>query len=287
MGFKVVAIDTAGHGGTQGLPTGGANLESYTRLLGQAVEELGIRKAMFIGHSMGGRLVTQLAASEPDKAIAVILLDAIVGAPWDRMVNVFRVSPVLMAGVGVALVVDTLSTLPVFHDPRQAAKLGRLVAPTIAGHLRRPWRLMGPGISILRSRGSRWMLQQLAQEHVPVFAIHGDRDLAVPLRTAKAAVKESNGQLVVVHKGTHSWVLKDPETLPAIIDELLQGRLGEAYRDAIAEEGVDPDAITVDDIERHLYEPGALVIDLTPPLQFQELPEHHRRPSYHWTVAED
>src|SRR4051794_41987172 len=52
MGFKVVAIDTAGHGGTQGLPTGGANLESYTRLLGRAIDELGIRRSMLAGHSM-------------------------------------------------------------------------------------------------------------------------------------------------------------------------------------------------------------------------------------------
>ena len=80
-GFKVVAIDTADHGSTQGLPTGGANFESYTKLLGRVVDELGINKAIFAGHSMGGRLVTELAAREPDRALAVILLDAIVGEP--------------------------------------------------------------------------------------------------------------------------------------------------------------------------------------------------------------
>src|SRR6478735_6376178 len=82
-GFKVVAIDVANHGGTQGLPTGGANFEEYTKLLGRVVDELGINKAVFAGHSMGGRLVTELAAREPDRALAVILLDAIVGEPWD------------------------------------------------------------------------------------------------------------------------------------------------------------------------------------------------------------
>ncbi len=66
MGFKVVAIDQAGHGGTLGLPTGGASMESYTRLLACAfVDELGIGRAVFMGHSMGGRLVTELAANEP------------------------------------------------------------------------------------------------------------------------------------------------------------------------------------------------------------------------------
>ena len=32
---------------------------------GRVVDELGIRKAVFAGHSMGGRLVTELAADEP------------------------------------------------------------------------------------------------------------------------------------------------------------------------------------------------------------------------------
>ena len=62
MGFKVVAIDTAGHGGTLGLPTGGATMADYAELLGRVVDELGIRRAVFMGHSMGGRLVTELVA---------------------------------------------------------------------------------------------------------------------------------------------------------------------------------------------------------------------------------
>ena len=36
-GFKVVAIDTANHGSTQGLPTGGADFEAYSRLVGRVI----------------------------------------------------------------------------------------------------------------------------------------------------------------------------------------------------------------------------------------------------------
>src|SRR5688572_23379739 len=90
MGFKVVAIDVAGHGATQGLPTGGDDLESYTRLLARVLDELGVRRAVFAGHSMGGRLVTQLAASDPDRAIAVVLIDAVVGETWDRLIRMSR-----------------------------------------------------------------------------------------------------------------------------------------------------------------------------------------------------
>src|SRR5262252_4094264 len=111
LGFKVIAIDTAGHGGTLGLPTGADSLEAYTRLLARALDHLGVERAVLAGHSMGGRLVTELAATEPERAIAVILLDAIVGDPWDRMVNVFRLCPPLLVGIGITLAVDTLTTV--------------------------------------------------------------------------------------------------------------------------------------------------------------------------------
>lgn len=280
-GFKVVAIDMAGHGGTQGLPFGGGYLGSYSALMGQAVTELGIRKAIFAGHSMGGRVVAQLAANQPNRTIAALLIDAIVGDQWDRMVNVFRISPPLLAGMGLALAVDTASTAPLFHDPSQAAKLGRLLTPTIVGHATRPWRMVGPAVSILRSRGSRHILEALADREVPTFVIHGERDLIVPICTARSAAQRSNGELIVVKRASHSWLLKDPETLPAIVAELLDGRLGDAIRQAITAAG----AGSVDELESIMYEPGAPILELTPELTFTHLDESHRRPRYTWENA--
>src|SRR3954465_15572040 len=37
-GFKVIAIDVAGHGGTEGLRIGGGDLSSYADLLGRVVD---------------------------------------------------------------------------------------------------------------------------------------------------------------------------------------------------------------------------------------------------------
>jgi pimeloyl-ACP methyl ester carboxylesterase len=283
LGFKVIAVDTAGHGGTLGLPTNAQSLKSYAELLGRVLDHLGVREAVLAGHSMGGRLVTELAASQPERAIGVVLLDAIVGHTWDRMVNLFRVFPPLLVGIGATLVVDTVSTVPWFRDPRQAMKLGRLVAPTLVGHARRPWRLLGPMTSILRSRGTRWMLEKLRQERIPVFAIHGDLDVAVPLQTAKDAASRSRGDLVVVKGATHSWLLKDPETLPAIMHELMRGRLGTAVLKARLQHGLDVDA-TDDDIERELYAPDALVLELTPRQRFHDHEDLHRPPKYRWKV---
>jgi pimeloyl-ACP methyl ester carboxylesterase len=283
MGFKVIAIDVAGHGGTQGLPTGGENLESYTQLLARVLDELGVRRALFAGHSMGGRLVTQLVAEQPDRAIAVVLVDAVVGDCWDRLIRISRFAPPVLLGVAAVLALDTLSTLPWLRDPSQAVKLGRLVVPTLWGHARRPWRLLGPAVSMLRSQGSREMLEKLADERIPVVVIHGDRDIAVPYRTAVDAARRSGGTLVTIHGGTHSWVLKDPETLPAVIAELLDGPLARVRAAFLAGEKLEPDA-TPEEMELAFLAPHALVRRLTPAPELRTGRQQHRRARYHWTV---
>ncbi len=284
LGFKVIAVDTAGHGGTLGLPTGAQSLQSYAALLGRVLDHLGVGPAVLVGHSMGGRLVAELAAREPERAIAVVLLDAIVGDTWDRMVNVFRLFPPLLVGTGATLLVDTMTTVPWFRDPQQALKLGRLVAPTIQGHARRPWRLLGPIASILRSGSSRWMLDRLREERIPVFAVHGDRDIAVPMATAKDAARRARGDLVVVKGGSHSWLLKDPETMPGIMHTLMRGRLGTAVLRAKLERGVDPVDATDDEVEAVLYAPDALVLDLTPRHRHTDTEDLHKPPRFTWKV---
>jgi pimeloyl-ACP methyl ester carboxylesterase len=281
-GYKVIAIDTANHGGTQGLPTGGANFEEYTKLLGRVVDELGINKAVFAGHSMGGRLVTELAARQPERALAVILLDAIVGEPWDRIVAASRLNPFLLLGIGGILLADSVSTMPFVRDPRQAVKFGRLVAPMVKGHALNPLHLAGPGVSILRSRSSKWMLQKLAREHVPLVAIHGDRDIVVPLATARSAAKLAKGMVVVVEGGRHSWLLKDPETLPAILREMFDAPASRAARARdFAAMGLDPDA-SLDEIEAAFYEPDAPILALTPEIDLEAIVPGPRRPRFRW-----
>ncbi len=279
-GFKVVAIDMAGHGGTQGLPQGGGRLGDYGELMSRCIEELGIRSAVLAGHSMGGRVVAQLAARHPDQAVAVLLIDAIVGDVWDWMVRVFRVTPPLMGALGLALVADTASTLPLFADPVQARKLGRLVTPTMVGHAMQPWRLLGPGLSIMRSRGSHKVLDELAANEVPTFVIHGDRDFVVPVCTASSAASRANGQLVVVKDAQHSWLLRDPETLPAIVTELLAGLLGDAIRAGLPAAGADD----IDELEAAFYEPDAPILSLTPVETWTGTTTEARPPAYRWVV---
>ena len=285
MGFKVIAIDVAGHGGTQGLPYSGQSLPTYAELLGRVIDELGIERYVLAGHSMGGRLVTQLAAADPDRVIALMLIDAIVGDTWDKMVYAFRLSPPLLAGVGTALIVDSLTIFPTIRNPVQAVKFARLLVPTVVGHVMRPWRLLGPLLSILRSRSSRYALDVIAEAEVPVFVLHGDRDFPVPHRTAREASKRAGGTLITIKGAGHSWLLRDPETMPAIFAHLLPGELGEAIRRGLRRAGVRSKDPSIDRIEQAMYADGARILALTPLDSATRIAGRHHRPKFEWTVS--
>lgn len=282
MGFRVIAVDTAGHGATQGLPLSGQSLNDYAELLGRVVDELGIERFVVAGHSMGGQLITRMAATRPEQVMGVVLIDAIVGDTWDRMVYLFRVAPPLLSAVGGLLLVDSVSVVPAFSDPRQAAKLVRLVVPTLAGHLLQPWRLLGPMWTILRSRSSRYALDELARHEVPVFVLHGSLDLAVPHRTARDTARRTDGVLVTIEGAGHSWLLRDPETLPAIVAELLAAELGEGIRRSLRAAGVRRKHPTLEDVERVCYAPDAAVLALAPADPHKVVVGRHRRPKYRW-----
>jgi hypothetical protein len=105
----------------------------------------------------------------------------------------------------------------------------------------------------------------------------------VPIQTARDAAKRARGELIVVHNATHSWPLKDPETMPAIVADLLQDSLGEACRVAVTKEGLPLDKEGIADIEGVLYKRRALVFDLTPELRFEKTEVRRGRPRYRWT----
>jgi hypothetical protein len=137
----------------------------------------------------------------------------------------------------------------------------------------------------MRSRSSGWMLERLALLEIPVAVLHGDRDLAVPLCVGKAAARQCNGDLVIIHGGTHSWLLKDPETLPAVVAHLLDGRLGRAIDEELEAAGLDPAAATPAEIDAALYDPDSGVIALTPPGEDRHDNRFHPAARYRWSVV--
>src|SRR5256714_1216050 len=214
MGFRVLAVDLAGHGHTAGLGVEGWGLTAYRRFLGRVLDGVGVGRAVLCGHSLGGRLLAELAAAEPDRAMALLLVDAAVGQAWDDLASFACWNPALLGVAGASLAADTLQTL--FLTGNQGLKLQGLAMPQAVANAFAPWRLVAPALSVLVSAGSTVTLSRLKDADLPVFVLHGERDQVVPVAAARDAARRAGGEVVVVHGAAPSRVPGGPETLRSI-----------------------------------------------------------------------
>lgn len=230
MGFKVIAIDSAGHGRSDGLGRDGWRWDSYIDLHLRTLDHLGIERALFVGHSMGGRIVTDLASRQPDRAIGVVPINAAIGRGWDMMTRYSRFAPPLYT-LGVSLLVlDTV--ISGVRGRREMRNLARLAAPSVRGRIRSLPSLPGAVWATGYDQGSDEMLRILAKNQVPVAILHGDRDLTIWYPWARHAAEAADATLVRIEGGGHSWLLENPDSLPAILASLLDGPLAEPFDEA-------------------------------------------------------
>lgn len=79
LGHSVLAVDLRGHGDSERLPPW--NVETHVGDLFETLEGLGIERATWVGHSLGGRLVAAAAAAGPERSERLVLLDAAIEVP--------------------------------------------------------------------------------------------------------------------------------------------------------------------------------------------------------------
>ena len=79
-GHRVVAVDLRGHGKSD-KPHQSYTMEVFADDLAWICEQIGLTKAVVIGHSMGGIAAFDLAARYPELTTAVVMLDAAVVLP--------------------------------------------------------------------------------------------------------------------------------------------------------------------------------------------------------------
>lgn len=71
---RVVSVDLRGHGESD-KPQGQYPIAAYADDIAYVIEQLGLGKAVAVGHSMGGITVLQLAAAHPDRVAAIVMVD--------------------------------------------------------------------------------------------------------------------------------------------------------------------------------------------------------------------
>jgi len=266
LGFRVIAIDSAGHGKTAPLGRAGYRWSSYVDLHRRVLDHLGIEQAVLVGHSMGGRIVVDVAAAEPDRVLAVVPTNAAIGGGFDRFTRLGRYVPGLMPlGIGL-LGVDIASTA--VRARRHVGALGKLAAPSLGDRVRALPAMPAAFVATIGDQGSAQRLNRLRDAGVPVIVVHSTGDLTIWYPFARQAAEEAGATLVTVAGGRHSWMIEDPDGLPALVSELLDGALGDAI-DRRARGGIDD-----------MWQPGALGLTLDTP---RSRP-YRLRPRHRWQV---
>ena len=284
MGFMVVAIDMPGHGQTPLPPFPALDLDGYRDEFTAALEVLGIRRAVFLGHSMGGRMVVEVGALRSEQVVALVLVDPVVGPWWDQQMRSVTHAPTAWAPLVLRLAADAASLV----DPHDLDQTSRILSILVRNSLGPsvPLRLLAPAAALVGARASEPKLARLAAAGVPSFVIHGSQDRPVPLECARQAAAALRAQLVVVEGGRHSWLLSDPETLPAIVGNLLGGSLGDAWALGVEQAGLDPSVATLDEVQSAMLAPNSMAGYLSRTVEFIAAGTK-KPPRYRWALAEE
>ena len=260
LGFLVIAIDAAGHGDTRNLPRNAADLADRVDLTVRTLDALGLRQAVFAGHSMGGRMAIQLAAVAPERVLAAVLFDAAAGATFEEAVAGLLKSPPR------ALRAIAIGGYDTHKDPSRldAAERGsylRMLAAILGRNARRPGAVAGAGRAIAQSGDYTPMLHVMREQQIPTMVLHGENDLVVPFDAAVEMADGADATLYKVPDAYHSWMIANPRHGADAMRQLLGGELGEVLRNAADAMGIG----RVDDAaawQRALLEPDALVLEL-------------------------
>ncbi|MHC9292929.1 alpha/beta fold hydrolase [Mycobacterium sp. LTG2003] len=235
---RVVAIDVTGHGETEDMPCAADDFINGTELVLRTLDCLGIGKAIFAGHSMGGRMAIQLAAVAPDRVLAAILFNPAAGSAFDAAISSVLHSPrqMLRAMVGAAY--------DMYRDPflmkvGAIARYLRMATAVTMGNALAPTGFTGAARSLLRSGACTTLLHTLRDRAIPTIVLHGEDDAIVPFENACDIAEDANATLYRVRGACHYWLIAKPAHGADAVRQLLDGALGEALRDLAPTFGVE------------------------------------------------
>jgi pimeloyl-ACP methyl ester carboxylesterase len=218
----VIAIDLPGFGGSA-VPDRPSGERLFQSVLG-LMDRLGLRRASFVGNSLGGAVATAIAARAPERVDRLVLIDA-AGynfAPADRPF-VLRLAAGVPAVVAEALPLRPLVSLSlrqVFHDDRLVTpdRVAEYVAPlrrpgataAVRGILLDPSALGFPGI--------------VRSVRAPTLILWGRYDAWIPVRDAARFAADIPGARVTLLDAGHMPQEERPAEAAALIADFLAGR---------------------------------------------------------------
>ncbi|AUV62017.1 esterase/lipase [Mycobacterium phage SWU2] len=215
-GYYVIAPDVPNHGDSGSLPWG-HTIGDIAEIVDETLSVLDIERAVFVGHSMGGGLVVEIAALFPWLVKAAVLMDAAAGKEHHEGVAVApgRTIPRRAARIALGSLVDVLGDG--YAAMRSRTHTERLSLLSMLRESVGGFRFVKVAHALMRA-DTVPLLERMRADGVPTAVIHGECDQIVPLAAGISAAVAANADLYVVAGGFHSWMLADPELAAELID---------------------------------------------------------------------
>jgi pimeloyl-ACP methyl ester carboxylesterase len=213
---RTIAVDLKGYGYSQRDPHTGLSHTDQVTMLRGLLRALGVQRAVFVGHSMGGAVVQRFAATYPEMVDALVLAASVSG---DERYGRATPPPILvkpLAPIVAALVSRRLLELS-FHDPS-------LLTEELRDAYLRPIRIRGTLDGILRSGREAAGDPAIDRSRItmPVLLLYGAHDRVVPLKTAQQLRTLMPGaRLVVIDRAAHLLLEEQPGACARAIEDFL------------------------------------------------------------------
>lgn len=227
---RVVAVDLKGYGYSERDAGAGLSHTDQVAMLKTLLAKLGVDRATFVGHSMGGAIIQRLAAAHPAMVESLVLVASATGEEhFSRRILpprfVLRAILPLLARVAASRLL-TLS----YYDPD-------CLTDDVRAEYNRPARLRGSMdglMAIMRDSAADPPIDASAIA-VPVLLLNGADDRAVPLSAAqRIRARIPQARLIVIDRAGHMLLEERPaECARAIVDFLHDVPVASAARSSV------------------------------------------------------
>lgn len=221
-GFRVISVDLLGFGGSaRPVPSCVLPLAAQSAAMAELLDELGVRRAVFVGYSMGGQVVMDFLRRSPERVEGLVFADtfAEVDAPDVRLARLQLADR--LEREGVARYADEF--LPRLLDAKTIEE-----RPEVA---RRALAMMrsagGPGAAAaLRGRARRRDYRgTVASATVPALVVAGERDVFDRgVLAAELAATMPCAALNLIPGAGHTPSMERPARFNAVLLEFLARR---------------------------------------------------------------
>jgi pimeloyl-ACP methyl ester carboxylesterase len=246
--YTLVAPDLLGHG-ESAKPRGDYSLGAHADGIRDLMVAVGIERATFVGHSLGGGVSMQLAYQFPERCERLVL---VASGGLGREVMLFLR---LVSVPGSEYLLDLVLNSPLHDAARRLGGLLRRVGLGLDTRSAEVWRSYS---TLATHRGRQAFIHTVRSvidiggqrvsatdrlylaEHIPTMIVWGDRDGVIPVSHAYAAHQLIPGsRLEIVEGAGHFLPFEDPERFLPILEDFMATtepamNTEQGFRDALA-----------------------------------------------------